>query len=300
MKFRIIILILAFLVLINTSYASDIKIDTYSYDFKVLTDNINVENVIKFKEGSIGIFEFDIPEDATSIKIFKDNIEISYADEINIDNTKELKLKYTTKEFLERSNFLITIRSGYDIDNLKIKLKLPEGATLTKPIKDETLQGGSAYPIPSKLYSDGLSLILEWERYNFKVNDEISILVIFNQGKDLLPIIILSVVILILVIGFVLFIYKQKKPKIKKIKRLKETKTIKEEKEPSILKHLKENEQQIIRILSMREGQCEQGTLRVLTDFSKAKLSRILSELEERKIIIKEKRGKKNLVFLKK
>ena len=71
-------------------------------------------------------------------------------------------------------------------------------------------------------------------------------------------------------------------------------------KEPNILKHLKEEEQQIIRVLQQKEGKCEQGTLRVVTDFSKAHLSRLLMELEARKIIHKEKKGKKNLVFLKK
>jgi uncharacterized membrane protein len=38
--------------------------------------------------------------------------------------------------------------------------------------------------------------------------------------------------------------------------------------------------------------------LRVITGFSKAKLSGLLKELEERNVVYKEKRGKKNLVFL--
>jgi uncharacterized membrane protein len=66
-----------------------------------------------------------------------------------------------------------------------------------------------------------------------------------------------------------------------------------------MLKHLKDDEQQIVRILKKRKGSCEQGTLRVVTGFSKASLSRLISELEARKIIYKEKRGKKNLIFLK-
>ena len=72
------------------------------------------------------------------------------------------------------------------------------------------------------------------------------------------------------------------------------------EKEYDIEKHLKEDEEQVITILKNKQGSCEQGTLRVITGFSKAALSRLLSELEARKIIHKEKRGKKNLVFLKK
>jgi len=67
-----------------------------------------------------------------------------------------------------------------------------------------------------------------------------------------------------------------------------------------IEKHLKENERVIINILKQREGKAEQGTIRVVSGFPKATLSRILKELEERNIIYREKRGKKNLVFLKK
>ncbi|MFO8016290.1 MAG: hypothetical protein R6U32_04245 [Candidatus Woesearchaeota archaeon] len=64
--------------------------------------------------------------------------------------------------------------------------------------------------------------------------------------------------------------------------------------------HLKEDEEQVVNILKQREGRVEQGTLRIITGFSKAKLSGLLKELEDRKIVHKEKRGKKNLVFLKK
>ena len=63
-------------------------------------------------------------------------------------------------------------------------------------------------------------------------------------------------------------------------------------------KHLKEDEKQIVNILKTREGKCEQGTLRVVSGMPKSSLSRVLKELEERNIIYKEKRGKKNMVFL--
>jgi len=63
-------------------------------------------------------------------------------------------------------------------------------------------------------------------------------------------------------------------------------------------RHLKEDEKQIVNILKEREGKAEQGTIRVVSGMPKSSLSRILKELEERNIIYKEKRGKKNMVFL--
>ena len=65
-------------------------------------------------------------------------------------------------------------------------------------------------------------------------------------------------------------------------------------------KLLKEDEETIVNIIKQRDGKrCEQGTLRVITGIPKSSLSKLLSELESRGIIYREKRGKKNIVFLK-
>lgn|GEM_PF-3520923 len=64
-------------------------------------------------------------------------------------------------------------------------------------------------------------------------------------------------------------------------------------------RYLKEDERIVINVLRMKHNSCSQATLRVVTDFSKARLSRILSELEERGIIYKEQQGRKNLITLK-
>ena len=85
------------------------------------------------------------------------------------------------------------------------------------------------------------------------------------------------------------------------VRQLEEKKSQKKSKKVADIEtHLKSDEAQIIRILKRKEGNCEQGTLRVITGFSKAKLSGLLKELQARNVIHKEKRGKKNLVFLKK
>ncbi len=64
-------------------------------------------------------------------------------------------------------------------------------------------------------------------------------------------------------------------------------------------KFLKEDEKIIVNILKTREGKCEQGTLTYASSFSKAKLSRLLQELEQRNIIKRQLQGKKKLVILK-
>lgn len=68
--------------------------------------------------------------------------------------------------------------------------------------------------------------------------------------------------------------------------------------EDEILKYLKEDERVIARILKQRDGSCEQATLRLVSGFSKAKLSRLLTDMDERGVIKKEHKGKKNIVYL--
>lgn len=87
------------------------------------------------------------------------------------------------------------------------------------------------------------------------------------------------------------------------MKRARKERTVKkvsaENESPVVVEqYLKEEEKQIVNVLKQREGSCEQGTLRVVTGMPKSTLSRILTELEQRSIIYKEKRGKKNIVFL--
>ena len=62
----------------------------------------------------------------------------------------------------------------------------------------------------------------------------------------------------------------------------------------------KEDEKLIVIILKQKKGSCTQSTLLTLTNMSKASLSRLLQELEQRNIIRKEQQGnKKNHQFSK-
>ncbi|MBI5880751.1 hypothetical protein HZB90_01325 [archaeon] len=71
------------------------------------------------------------------------------------------------------------------------------------------------------------------------------------------------------------------------------------EKPADFERYLKEDEKIVINVLKMKGNSCSQATLRVVTDFSKARLSRLLSELESRGIVTKVQDGRKNMVTLK-
>jgi uncharacterized membrane protein len=60
---------------------------------------------------------------------------------------------------------------------------------------------------------------------------------------------------------------------------------------------LKEDEQLILKIVAEDDG-IDQREIQRRTDFSKTKVSKILTELEKREAIRKESMGKKNKIYL--
>ncbi len=68
----------------------------------------------------------------------------------------------------------------------------------------------------------------------------------------------------------------------------------------SILPLLKEDEKEVLLNIIEKEGECEQRNLVRELDYSKAKISRLVKDLEERNLIKKIKEGRKNRIVLKK
>ena len=270
--------------LICAASVSALDIDTYNSVFNLVDDKAVVEVEIVLSNVTTGNFTIELPEDYAAISVYLDKEQIDPLIEngsmsLQLANNTEIRFNYVTQDVIDKTNFLVNLKLDYDIGNLEITLILPEGAMLKKPIKK---QGGSIYPKPTETSTDGRSLVFVWEQQDLKQGDEMAIFAQIEpkQTNNLL-------ILLVVIAGFVIgaYIYTKKPIKAAQTK--------------SVEKHLKEDEEQIVTILNRKEGECEQGTLRVVTGFSKAHLSRLLKELEERKVIHKEKRGKKNIVFLK-
>jgi len=276
--------VLVFLLAINISYA----VESQDIQYNIVGNKIVVQSKATVNQPESLIF--NIPEDAETIELYVNDVKTDAAVQdnklsLNLNKDDNVRLSYITEEFIDKTNFLLNFQVLHDTESLKIILVLPEEAVLRKPIKDTS---GSIYPRPDQATTDGRSLIFIWEREDVKEGEDISVFAMYKTRTNYLLIIAIFVVLAVLSLGGYIFYNKYLKNPVKKIK-----------KESDMLEHLKEEEQQIVRILKQRENQCEQGTLRVVTGFSKAHLSRLLMELKSRKIIYKEKRGKKNLIFLK-
>lgn len=297
-KYLLFIALISSIFVILGSFASAQSLESYDVKFSIAYGSAVVETEMVFNEQVSGSFAINLPEDAQGISFYLDDISYKAGIEkgritAKLNSTKKIRIEYVTKELLDKSEFIVSLRMPYDAEALKVSLVLPEDAVLERPLPESDIDTSPAYPIPSKVTTDGRQIMLLWEYAGLKAGDEKSFFVKFREKTSYAWLILVMALIIVVLVSGLLYLYKRK-PRVEKVVE----KIV--EKEDMLEKHLKEDEEQVVNILKQREGQCEQGTLRVITGFSKAKLSGLLKELEDRNVIYKEKRGKKNLVFLRK
>lgn len=255
------------------------SISEFSTSFEIDNGNVHVIKKIEFSEP---MYEFSIkvPASADNIEVYADESKVEFLTEDNnilleLEGASTITIKYYDDDLLESSGFLTEFVLQFNTELNRIELSLPKGYTLREPLNKDMTEG-SIYPKPDLALTDGEHLIFVWEYNNLSEGYELPIYVKYNKPKNNIWLLLVFGTI---ISGILILILITKKP-INKYS-------------------LKEDEQAIVNILKKRDGRmCEQGTLRVITGLPKASLSRLLKELEERKVIYKEKKGRKNFVFL--
>lgn len=280
--------IIVFLVLAFISLQSAMAIEEADITFRIIGNSVFTEQNIIFREPSA--YAINLPDDAQSVVVEADSKETKNSSVFG----KNISVKYTTKEYIDAKSFIADIKFPEEAENLSIQLVLPIDTILEQPV-GKSGSSPSVFPRATSVKSDGQHIILSWERKNVSAEEGLPIFVRYRKQQNIAWILVPVILAFFAALGI---ITKWKKPRIKKQVLHKKEAVPKRKPGLGIEEHLKEDEAQIVSILKQREGQCEQGTLRVVTGFSKAKLSGLLMELEDRKIVYKEKRGKKNLVFL--
>lgn len=245
-------------------------------------------------------------------------------------------IDYTTNSYIDsgsKNYFISDIRSNYPVQSMHARVGLPENSFLS----DSKEQGGSVFP-EGNIATDGKIIFIEWTKEDLQAGNSFPMFVIYKTMRGTSFLIYIATLIVIGIISYFGFPYLVKQH-VKKLQEKEKAayskeftksqdKTAAKKKEAheskeselnesaelnsaeaklkekqdalqKILAHLTEDEQQIVNILADREGHIEQGTLVIITGFSKAHLSRLLDELQRRRIIHKEKKGKKNVVWLK-
>ena len=278
------------LISLPIAIAEPIDFNVVKYDIR---DNfVSFRNEINFHLDEDIPIEIELPINYYDLSVNSGGNEVDYTIEDNRvkwivpKSTNQLIIEYKTEDFLEvgRKNFFITEFENQLFSSFVFfELSLPEGSVLDKSVN----QGKSVYPEPEEIISDGQRIIINWRMEDVLEGQRTAVFVTYKDslGSNLIVYFIVPLIAIILFLGILL----ARKPKEK----VRETIVNKPE------LHLKEEEKQIVRIIEKKEGKIEQGTLVIVSDFSKAKVSQILKELEERKIVKKVKKGKKNIIMLK-
>ena len=199
--------------------------------------------------------------------------------------------KFSCSSQLRKSGemFIFSTRHSIlaNVKKYELKIFLPEGYVLAEL---------GAYPGASKISSDGKRVILEWSISEpYKLPDQFrkfEVMVLFTKvgGKPaILPFFILFFFSLVLGALF--------HEKIKKVKDVFLSYFDIKRRIYGKIEVLKEDEQEILRIIVENDG-IDQREIQRITGFSKAKVSKILSELEKRGMIRKEPVGRKNKIYL--
>ena len=168
-------------------------------------------------------------------------------------------------------------------DKLSVKVRLPLGGAL---VEKALLAGTGLQPFePSygKEGSDGRQIFLEWSLTNPKLGETIPVSIIYEQVNESDLFINFVIVIGVIVVGFVitmLYFFGNKKIK-------------------DVLPVLTEPERRVVEIL-LRDKEVDQRQIVKETEYSKAKVSRIIQDMEARGILEKVRKGRKNIIKLKK
>ena len=274
-----IVFMLFFIFLVKTISATNAETDYYIYEKNIL---------VRHYFDSASELELRLPKDFTVLEI---NSEYKLEESskyylIKINSANNLSIKYITQSMVSKSKNRYSFVSRNYLNKMQnVRLVLPESAVI--------LEDGLVFPEPDLISSDGRSIILTWNDYNEK-----QIIVDYEFLKD--KKFIQYSIILIIIIIFALYLILQRKIFKRKIKKLKGKNKKTNTKSEAIEEHLIESEKAIISELKKSEkNQLWQKHLQTKTGFSKAKLSRVVRNLESRNLIQKIPMGNTNKIKLK-
>ncbi len=183
----------------------------------------------------------------------------------------------------------------YETNSFIFILRLPLGYGISKE-KDLSFY---INPEANEIYSDGQRVILRWQEK--PLNEKFEVSVISEQLIEPLNVLAIILALVLIIIILLLVFYFKKKIKHEKEKITKKKSTAKRKpKTETIEEYLMESEKKIIdELKNADKKELWQKQLQLKTEFSKAKLSRVIRNLEARNIIQKIPYGNTNKIKLK-
>ena len=294
-KLAIIIGFILFLPMVNAT-----PLDYFESVVELDEDESSFTFIFLFREAPEGSFEYILPfriddfETSSNFKNYTCKQERKdWGTNINCDFSRvteagrALNIKFTTKETIKKIEnqyqFSANVKTPQEVGEYLLKVVLEQGIVLIEePDVSTTMVPYS--PTDGTRGSNGREIFVEWEREGVKKGEGIDVTVNYETLNGMVPennnTVFIMIGILILIIAIMLSV-----------------RTKNENVDVSVLK---KDEKMIIDIIKSSGGMCKQRHVVRETDFSKAKVSRLVKDLEERGLIETEKVGRTKKLYIKK
>lgn len=263
----------------------DVGSDLVTYDYDI---------VLIFEEGE-RTHDFIFAPDAKDVHVLLNDLPVECDSSFEVGRTIvscDMSLALPGKNYVSAS--YSSTYSLFDLDDMKmfkdsfdlggtaidfkLSIKLPFGYIL--PARSDYF----VTPAPDTIYSDGRRHIVAWNLENVYFFD-VSIITepSFEEGDISFVSLLVYVLFGFSVVYFVrYYLINRKKLEVKQL----------------VYSHLLESEVVVVDALRANMGVLKQKELQDITSFSKAKLSRVISNLESRGIVKKKPFGNSNKIFL--
>ncbi|HII71266.1 TPA: hypothetical protein HA265_00755, partial [Candidatus Woesearchaeota archaeon] len=262
-------LILAILVMAIASAAvqgqesEGITASEYNVKYFIAYDRVVGDYEAKFSEPVSGKIIYELPYDAKGILMYVDDEEVEpklvgNRLVIELEENTKFRTEYLSKIEVAGNELVTTVQFPFNAEKISVETSLPSGARLTEPVKEGSSR--SVFPKPKHMYTDGQNIDIAWEYSNKEIGEDIPILVKFKiPSNTWIYLLIIGLVLVIAAMGAGILMLSRRakrneRPRIV-VKRVVE----KVESGGGYEEHLKEDEQQVVNILKMKEGSCDQG-----------------------------------------
>lgn len=279
-KVIFLVVLATFFISLQVSFA---KIDYFGIDAQILDDsNANIKFTIhKTKEFSFRFYG-NIKNISSNVNCIVDGELISCKSEnataINIQILSDVVAKAGNTY-----NFNIQLELKDDVSRVTSLVTLPIGMI----IKDEN----DIFPSGYRTLSNGRNILVYWELENVSSTQPLGFRVKYQSirpSPEIFNKFYLLILLLLIALLFVaLYAFKKRKVIVKKIVRVRPEKIV--------MEVLDEYEKKVYEIVK-EAGKIRQNEIVAKTGFSKARVSRVLKSLAEKKLVKVEKRGRTNIV----
>jgi uncharacterized membrane protein len=201
------------------------------------------------------------------------------------EENNKLVMEFDMKDIIKERNGELQFNVNYGV-SLPIErsftlIQLPENGILARQTANE-----SFFPRDGDVITDGRHIIVFWESHNLTSGDNLQYSISFvprGERNVVFNVLVIAVTIIVIAAIVGIGLYVRRGTKTKEI----------------VAPLLREDEKIIVNILNKNNGSCIQRVLVKESNFSKAKVSRLVKGLSERNVVAVERMGRTTKVKLK-